>query len=168
MTSPVKGKEVFSCKRFSVRELENGSHLIYTFDGVGILAIDAEGRMLMTREYRPKLDRVVWRIPAGKVDAGEKFLETAHRELREESGFDAREMVLLSEYDVTSPIVVQRRAFFVARGLFESPLDTGDEVIPPEVHFLYPSEVLDLLNSGEINGEIAAVLYRYLHTNNLV
>lgn len=137
-------------------------------NGAGIIALNADNHILMTREYRPHLDQYMWRIPAGKCEAGEDFVQTAHRELREESGFDAQHMDMFVTYKVDIAFLDRQLAIFVARDLFESPLDTGDEMIQPDVHFMSPQDVLQLLNDGQIIGDIAACLYRFLHVYKLV
>ena len=58
--------------------------------GVGILALDAEGRVPLVRQYRYAFGRVVTEIPAGKLEPGEHdTLSAARRELREEIGAEA-------------------------------------------------------------------------------
>lgn len=166
--SDTKTEPLFSCPRFDVHQNEHGKHIVKAPNGVGIIALDAENRLLMTREYRPQLDKFMWRIPAGKAEENETFEETAHRELREESGFDARNMILFTSYAVDLAFVDRRLAIFEASDLFESPLDTGDELIAPEVHFMTAQEVLALLNDGQIIGDIAACLYRFMHVKKLI
>ncbi len=53
------------------------------------LAID--GRALMERQFRYPLGRVMLEFPAGKLDAGETVLACAQRELKEETGYSAKE-----------------------------------------------------------------------------
>ncbi|POR35468.1 NUDIX domain-containing protein [Tolypocladium paradoxum] len=59
-------------------------------DGVGIVAIlDKPGgkEMVLQKQYRPPVDRVVIEVPAGLIDAGETPEQAAVRELREETGY---------------------------------------------------------------------------------
>jgi ADP-ribose pyrophosphatase len=44
-------------------------------------------------QYRPAVQKVLIEVPAGRPEANERAEETAHRELREETGLDARELV---------------------------------------------------------------------------
>ena len=57
--------------------------------GVGILALDDQGRVAMVRQYRYPMGRVVREIPAGKREPGEEPSLTARRELQEEVGATA-------------------------------------------------------------------------------
>ncbi|RDL41547.1 Nudix protein [Venustampulla echinocandica] len=59
-------------------------------DGVGIVAIleKATGNeIVLQKQYRPPLDKIVIEVPAGLVDAGESAEEAAVRELKEETGY---------------------------------------------------------------------------------
>ncbi len=50
-----------------------------------------DGRVLMERQWRTPMRRVMIEFPAGKLDAGESWQACAQRELREETGYRARE-----------------------------------------------------------------------------
>ena len=57
---------------------------------VVIIAVLDNGKLLFERQYRYPLRRVFLEIPAGKIDPGEHILDTARRELREETGYKAK------------------------------------------------------------------------------
>ena len=66
--------------------------------GVGILPLDADGMVTLVRQYRYPFHELVLEIPAGKLDHGAESIETAaRRELSEETGLDAEEMVYLGK-----------------------------------------------------------------------
>ncbi|HEX8006131.1 MAG TPA: NUDIX hydrolase, partial [Trebonia sp.] len=66
---------------------------------VAILALDDADRVLMIRQYRHPVGRLLWEIPAGLRDSdGESPLQTAQRELFEETGYRAREWQTLVDY----------------------------------------------------------------------
>lgn len=56
---------------------------------VAMVALTADGRVVLERQYRYPLRREFVEIPAGKLEAGEASLETAKRELLEETGYVA-------------------------------------------------------------------------------
>jgi len=64
---------------------------------VAVLAIH-EGRMLVVEQYRKPLNRSLVEVPAGKLEPGEDPMEAARRELKEETGFTARELVPLISF----------------------------------------------------------------------
>ena len=54
------------------------------------MALDAQNRVCLLRQYRFIVDQWLWELPAGKLETGETTLETAQRELGEEAGVSAR------------------------------------------------------------------------------
>lgn len=94
----LSSREIYSGKIVRLRldevSLPNGEtacrEIIEHPGGVGILALDALGRVPLVRQYRYAFGRVVTEIPAGKLEAGEQDpLAAARRELREEIGAEA-------------------------------------------------------------------------------
>jgi ADP-ribose pyrophosphatase len=53
---------------------------------VVLIPIEADGRIVIVRQYRAPLDRDTWELPAGQVDEGESAEEAASRECEEEIG----------------------------------------------------------------------------------
>lgn len=56
---------------------------------VAILALDGRGRALLLRQFRHAVGEVLWEIPAGTLEQGERPLACARRELAEETGYRA-------------------------------------------------------------------------------
>src|ERR1035437_7168489 len=63
---------------------------------VAMLALLDNGNLIMERQFRYAPQQVFIELPAGKIDAGEDPLHTAERELREETGYVAREWIHLT------------------------------------------------------------------------
>lgn len=94
---------------------------------VAVVALDDTGRVLMIRQYRHPVARLLWEIPAGLRDvAGEPPLEVARRELAEETGYTAREWHVLTDYYTSPGITDERIRVYLARGLAAAP-DSGYE-----------------------------------------
>ena len=55
-------------------------------------------RIVLTRQYRYAVGEESIEIPAGKLDSDETSKECAYRELREETGFIAKELTLLTSF----------------------------------------------------------------------
>lgn len=69
---------------------------------VAVIAKTDEGKYLFVRQYRKPLNRTIIEIPAGKLEKGEDPLQTAKRELYEETGYTCHEIShIISFY--TSP-----------------------------------------------------------------
>ena len=94
---------------------------------VAVVALDDGDRVLMIRQYRHPVGRLLWEIPAGLRDVdGEPLLDTAKRELLEETGYTAREWHALTDYFTSPGFSTERIRVFLARGL-EDAGDTGYE-----------------------------------------
>ena len=55
-----------------------------------MMPVDEKNRILLVRQYRLPARQFLWELPAGTVDPGEKPLQTARRELVEETGYRAK------------------------------------------------------------------------------
>ena len=90
---------------------------------VAVFALDDQDRVLMIRQYRHPAGRELWEVPAGLRDVkGEAMVDTARRELAEETGYAAREWHALIDSYATPGLSNERIRIFLARGL--SPVET--------------------------------------------
>lgn len=130
---------------------------------VTILAIDAKGKLLLTREYRPKYGHYVWFLPAGRIDREKDPKKAALRELREETGFGAKQLRLFHVTDM-SQTLNWKVYTYVATNLYPAPLE-GDEdediiVVPTSLQKAYFMAV-----DGTIRNEGMAYLIITLYLN---
>jgi 8-oxo-dGTP pyrophosphatase MutT (NUDIX family) len=86
-------------------------------DNAAIVALDADEHLWLAGEYAYPVQHFEWKIPSGKVEAGEPALEAARRELAEETGMRAREWSSLGSYYLSVGISTQVSHVFLARGL---------------------------------------------------
>jgi 8-oxo-dGTP pyrophosphatase MutT (NUDIX family) len=98
----------------------------------GVVALDADDRIVLVGQHRYTLDAYSWEIPEGGVPTGESALEGARRELREETGVEAGTWQELARVDLSNSISDERAVLFLATDLTH-----GDA--EPE-----PTEALDL------------------------
>ena len=67
--------------------------IVHHSGSVVVLAVDDTGRepkVLLLRQYRHAAQQYLWELCAGRIDAGEKPLPAAKRELLEETGYSAK------------------------------------------------------------------------------
>ena len=99
-------------------------------DGVAIIAITNEGKMLMERQFRIALREVIFEVPAGKIDDGEYPGVAASRELREETGFRAEEVRCLTTTYPSVGYTDEKLYVYLCTGLTagERDLDDGESI----------------------------------------
>ena len=95
---------------------------------VMVIALLDDGRVVLERQYRHPMQAVITEFPAGKLDAGEDGLVCAQRELREETGYSAREWAYAGQLAPTIAYSNERIGIWFARGLTlgERNLDEGE------------------------------------------
>lgn len=103
-------------------ELPDGNAAIREYvrhiGAVCVVPITEDGDVLLERQYRYAVDKILVEIPAGKLDyAGEDWESAARRELREETGAEASELIDLGDYYGSPAIMGERIRMFLARGL---------------------------------------------------
>ncbi|HIE10893.1 MAG TPA: NUDIX hydrolase [Kiritimatiellae bacterium] len=83
---------------------------------VAVLAITAGGNIMLVRQYRVAVGRSMMEIVAGILDREEEDpADCARRELREETGFQAAELVRLGEIHPSPGYITERIHLFAAR-----------------------------------------------------
>ncbi|KUN92893.1 NUDIX domain-containing protein [Streptomyces caeruleatus] len=127
---------------------------------VAVLALDAEDRVLLIKQYRHPVREKLWEIPAGLLDIpGENPLHAAQRELYEEAHVKADDWRVLTDVYTTPGGCDEAVRIFLARGLSEA---DGDRfaVEDEEADMEHARVPVDELVRGVLAGE--------LHNNCLV
>jgi ADP-ribose pyrophosphatase len=129
----------FEIKRFIVRH--RGSAVM--------LAADDRKRILLVRQFRLPAERFLWELPAGSIDPGEKPLQTAKRELKEETGYRAKNWQKLVSFFPSPGFLNEKMTIFLATGLTAgqaSPM--GDERI--ETRWFTAKEIEAAIASNQV------------------
>jgi len=93
---------------------------------VVVLALNDRDQVLMIKQYRHPVGRELWELPAGLRDMdGESALETARRELLEETGWKAGDWCTLVDYYTSPGFTDERIRVFLARDLAQASGDGG-------------------------------------------
>ena len=117
---------------------------------VAIIAVLADGSIVLERQYRHPVREVVIEIPAGKLDAGEAPLLCAQRELLEETGYRATRWTALGVVNLAVGYSSERLWYFLAEDLSLHPrqLDHGEQL---DVFSLPAADFASHIRSGQIN-----------------
>ena len=114
-----------------------------------IVPLDADGNVILVRQYRLPAREALLEIPAGGADDSEGTEDAAQRELREETGYHAGRLERLCGFFVSPGYCTEFILIFLATDLVEDPLDGDpDEVIALERVPL--REAARLVETGEV------------------
>jgi ADP-ribose pyrophosphatase len=119
---------------------------------VMIVPLLDDGSVVLERQYRYPLRSSFIELPAGKIDAGESLLSCAQRELREETGYTARDWAYLGGFHNAIGYCDEKIEVFVARRLAQQ----GAHTDAGEVIEVFNATVPDLL-AAIIDGRITDV-----------
>ena len=109
--------------------------------------IDSE-TVLLIREYSAGVDRYELGLPKGKIDTGEKLLDAANRELKEEVGYGANKLHHLTSLSLAPSYLEHMIDIVIAENLYEEKLE-GDEPEELEVIPWKLNNIQGLLATGE-------------------
>src|SRR5258708_3580720 len=126
---------------------------------IGILPLDEEGYTWLVGQYRFPLDLYSWEIPEGGGDPAVPPIESARRELKEETGLVAKEWTLIQEMHLSNSVSDERALIYLARSLRQ------EEAMPEETEQLVVrrisfDEAFEMVERGEITDSmsVAAIL----------
>jgi len=154
----ISSKQVYDCGLFRVTEdvaedqktkFKIKRSVVRHIGSAVMMAVDEKKRVLLVRQYRLPAEKRMWELPAGRLDPGEKPLEAAKRELKEETGYKAAKWTKLASYFASPGFVQERMTIFLAEDLTEgeaTPMD--DEQI--EARWFKRKELAKMIADGEI------------------
>ena len=145
-------------------QLPNGHvadlEIIHHPGGAAAVALDAQGRVCLLRQYRHAAAGWIWELPAGKLEPQEPPLETARRELIEEAGMEALDWLPLGPYVSSPGVFTESVHLFLARNLRSATI-SHEPAESIEIHWVDFVAACQRAASGEINdGKTALGLLR--------
>ena len=166
-SEPVFSGRAFTIRRYQLR-LPDGRPT--TFDivqhpgAVTLVPLDDSGNILFVRQYRLGADQELLELPAGTLKPQEDPLVCAAREVREETGLAARDLLKLGEFYMAPGYSTEHMYVYLATGLYPSPLP-GDEDEFIQVEPVPISEAYRRADQGQIQDgkSLAALLMARPH-----
>lgn len=122
---------------------------------IGIIPIDADNNTWLVGQYRYVPDAYFWEIPMGGSPEGEDILETAKRELKEETGLTARNWNLFMHLHTTNSVTDEEGYVFLAEDLVEGEPDF-EETEAITIKKLPLQEAIRMVMDGQITDSISA------------
>ena len=121
---------------------------------VVIVPVTDKKEVLPIKQFRPAVNRYVVEFPAGLNDKGDTLEEAARRELLEETGYSAREMIHLGEGPVSSGASGEVLTVFLAKGLEFKGIVNRDEEEDIEVLKVPMAELSQKLSDLQSEGNL--------------
>jgi 8-oxo-dGTP pyrophosphatase MutT (NUDIX family) len=131
-------------------------------DWVNVVPVTDAGEVVLVAQYRAGSKEVALEIPGGIVDPGETPAQAAARELREETGYAAREIVPLGSCFTNPAILDNRLHTFLATGatrVGDARPDGSEEL---EVVVVEESELEEMVRGGRVNHALVLVALYHL------
>jgi ADP-ribose pyrophosphatase len=130
---------------------------------VVVLAVDdssGEARVLLEKQYRHAAGKVLYELPAGRIDEGERELKAAKRELLEETGYSARSWKRVLRFWASPGFVAEAMSIYLAEGLKAGAAQPeDDEVIELQLTPLKKAVAMVLNGTIQDAKTIAGVLW---------
>jgi len=124
--------------------------------GVAVLPFVEPDRVLLVRQYRHLQRGMSWELPGGGALPGETPESAAQRELREEGGYRAARLALLTRFHPSNAYLDETAYCFVATGLTPDPLPSDDDEFFERAVVPW-ADVLRMTLDGEITESFSTV-----------
>ncbi|MGQ9843786.1 MAG: NUDIX hydrolase [Spirochaetota bacterium] len=162
----VNKQRIFSIEKLlcyhPTKKINHDFYILNNPDWVNIVTIDTDGNIVLVKQHRLGTNDYTIETVAGLIDPGEDPLTSAHRELLEETGYRAQEIVFLKKL-AANPAIMNNYIYFYcalnAHKVGQQSLDLAEDI---EIMTLTPQQVLEYIQDGTINHSIivtALLLY---------
>jgi 8-oxo-dGTP pyrophosphatase MutT (NUDIX family) len=139
--NPVGGKNIYG-------------HVHFKGKAVAIVPLDNEGNTWIVGQDRYTTREYTWEIPMGGSDPGEEPIDTARRELKEETGITAEKLTPLMRLHTSNSITDEEGFVFIARDLEVGEADF-DDMEDLAIRKLPLTDAINMVVQGEITDAIS-------------
>ena len=163
----IESNRVFSVRRdTSVSPITGNEHDFFVIDApdwINVIALTENDEVVLIEQYRHGNQSVTIEIPGGMIDPGEEPLETAKRELLEETGYAGENWVEIGEV-LPNPAIQSNRCFtFLAtncKKIGQTNFDTTEYIITYTRPY---SEIPKLVSQGKITHSLVIAAFYWCH-----
>jgi ADP-ribose pyrophosphatase len=161
--SDIESQTLVETRVFAVRQVRRESPrdgLAHDFwvidppDWVNVVALTADGEVVLVEQWRHGTREVTLEVPGGMVDSGEDLEAAARRELLEETGYAAEHLERLGTVEPNPAIQSNRCTTFLARDcrlVAQTRFDTTEECV---LRLVQAQDVGRLVREGVISHAI--------------
>jgi ADP-ribose pyrophosphatase len=140
----------FKIVKVKIEGEEYRKNLVQFSKTVGILPLIEKDKIILVKQFRFPVKKEIWEIPAGKLERGEKPEAGAKRELKEETGYEAKNLRKIGEFYLSPGYSTEYMYLFLATNLKkgEQNLDEGEKI--KEVKIFSKKEALRMIKTRKI------------------
>lgn len=143
----------------------NIPHDFYVLESSGwvnIIPLTPDGEVILIRQYRHGIQDITLEIPGGLIEHGDSPEGAAARELHEETGYNAKEMILLGSVHANPAILNNICYTYIAKDVYPAGKQELDDSEDIEIVIKPLAEIPRLIKEGEITHSlILAAFYRF-------
>ena len=152
--------------RHPIRQEEGDFYEIDAPDWITVVAVTENQELVTVRQFRFGIEDLSLEVPAGLMEPDEDALETAQRELREETGFVGEDAQLLG-WVYPNPAIQNNRCFVVAlknaRQVAETDWDEHEEL---QTQLIPLNEVAQRMQEGEFRHSLSICAWNFFTMKN--
>jgi ADP-ribose pyrophosphatase len=158
---------IFKLRRDSSRSPRTGEaydfYIMETVDWINIIPVTPQGKVVFIHQFRHGTEEVTLEIPGGMAEDGDvSLLESARRELLEETGYSADQIVSIGSVAPNPAFLTNRCHTFLALGArktAEPQFDGAEDIGVEEIDL---AQVPQLISSGRITHALVVAAFYHL------
>jgi 8-oxo-dGTP pyrophosphatase MutT (NUDIX family) len=163
-------KQIADCRVFRVREdacerdSDGAAHNFFVVeapDWVNVIALTKEKEIVLIEQYRQGTEEITLEIPGGMIDAGEEPAAAARRELAEETGYEAKEFILLGKSRPNPAIQTNWMYHYLALDCEKTRETAFDEHESLATNTMPLTDISELILAGKITHSLAIAAFQY-------
>jgi ADP-ribose pyrophosphatase len=162
----ISSKKVYSNEYLHVYEDKfdlNGIEKIYIRgirkDYSTIVPFVSKDEILIIKSYRHLVDSIEIEVPSGYIDEGETAKQAAIRELKEETGYTAKDIISIGSYTLDYSMFKQKGNIFIAYDLDKEKEQSLGIMEKIDVEIIKIKEIEKLLLRGKISNAASIVAF---------
>ena len=141
---------------------EHDFYIMESLDWVNIIPLTPQNEVLLVRQFRHGIKEITLEIPGGIVEKGDEPIDTARKELQEETGYKGTEMVFLGNVHPNPAFLNNRCHTFLARDIYLAGHQKQDDKEDIEITMKPLDEIPGLIKDRQITHSLVlAAFYRY-------
>lgn len=153
----IETKEIFTGRIIKVRvdtvRLPDGRQstreVVEHAGAVAVVAVDNDNNIIMVRQYRKPVEKILLEIPAGTMEKDEDPLVCAQRELKEETGFTAKHWKKILSYYSAPGFTDEYLHLYLASGLIGGEIELDEDEFVETIRLPLP-EAYRMIAEGRI------------------